>query len=317
MASCTSGPNGSGDTVLVVGMQSDDMGGAIGLVHVTTTANGAPASDDTLTPPGGNTQGFPPTWEKHLTAPASDPGAKLHVEVDGFAGPSTSGLQLLTRTADTQFVPGRTMLLRLHLENRCLVFPTTGGADGGAPGPLSGPTCTTAGQTCIDGQCESDMVTAAQLESYSADWPTNQPDICKPANAGPPQVFVGSGQTDYLPIVDGETLQAELGPQGGHHVWIAVRMHNLKQSGTITGIQGVQPGTGVAIPPTKFAFTYDPDEGGYCKLFGLRYQLDNGGIDYTQFLGKPLDITATVTDMAGATGTATAHVNIAPTIVMP
>jgi hypothetical protein len=317
LGACAPSHQPVGATVLVVGVQSEDMGGLLGAVHITTTVGGAPASDDTLTPPNGNTQGFPAPWEKRLTAPANATSAPVHVEVDGFQGSSASGMPLLTRTADSQFVPGATKLLRIRLETRCLVFPPTGVVDGGPPGPLSGPTCTAPGQSCIGGLCQSDSVAPFQLESYTPDWPQNQPDICKPANAGPPQVLVGSGQTDYAPVMDGQTLQAELGPQGGHHVWIAVRMRNLRQSGSTTKIQGVQPGTNVAIPPSAFVFTYDMDEGGYCKLYGLRYQLDNGGIDYTQFLGKPLDISAVVTDTAGVTATGVAHVNIAPTILMP
>ena len=63
---------------------------------------------------------------------------------------------------------------------------------------------------------------------------------------------------------------------------------------TATTITGVQPGANLAAPATAFVFTFDPDEGGYCKLYGLRYQLDNGGIDWHQFLGKPLDLTVVV-----------------------
>jgi hypothetical protein len=112
-------------------------------------------------------------------------------------------------------------------------------------------------------------------------------------------------------------LQAETGPQGGHHIWIATRMKNLRQAGTTTRVAGVQPDTGAAIPPTTLAFTYAPDEGGYCKLFGIRYQLDNEGIDYRPFLGKPLDVTVTATDSSGATATATVRVQIAPTLLNP
>ncbi len=54
----------------------------------------------------------------------------------------------------------------------------------------------------------------------------------------------------------GRCLQAETGPQGGHHVWIATRMKNLKQAGSITKISGLQPGTNTPIPPTTLAFTY-------------------------------------------------------------
>ena len=39
----------------------------------------------------------------------------------------------------------------------------------------------------------------------------------------------------------------------------------------------------------------DPDEGGYCKIYGLRFQLDTQH-DIHEMLGKTLDVTATITD---------------------
>jgi hypothetical protein len=171
--------------------------------------------------------------------------------------------------------------------------------------------------TCILGRCQSGAVPPAELEPYAAGWPTNAPDRCKGRNAGPPALQVGTGQTEYLPLSPGQTLQAEAGPQGGHHIWIATRMKNLKQTLSTTRIEGIQPTTGTRIPPSTFVFTYAPAEGGYCKLSGLRYQLDNGGIDYKQFLGKPLDVAVTVTDPSGATVTTAAHIQVAPTLVNP
>jgi hypothetical protein len=130
-------------------------------------------------------------------------------------------------------------------------------------------------------------------------------------------VQVGTGQTDYLPLTAGQSVQAELGPQGGHHIWIATRQENLKQAGSTTTITSVQPSTGLVGPRTAYIFTFQPDEGGFCKLAGLRYQLDQDGTDYHLFLGQPLDVTVTIADSTGATGTGVAHINIAPTILCP
>jgi hypothetical protein len=326
LVACSNSSGGppSGGTSLVVGVQSDNMGGLVGSVHIVTKVNGAVSSDDLLTPPGGSRVDFPPPWEKKLTPPSGTNNGQVDVEVDAFAGADSTSPDLIQRLASTQFVPGETLLLRVHLESRCIVFPPTVGVDAGVdsgdagtvPGPLSGPTCTSP-QTCIAGLCQADTVSVSQLEPYAPDWATNAPDICKPANARPPDVQAGTGQTDYTALTDGETLQAQQGPQGGHHIWIALRQKNLKQAGSTTTVSGVEPQTMVAIPPSGFVFTFEPDEGGYCKLFGLRYQLDNDGIDYTQFLGKPLDVTIKVVDSSGAMGSATAHINIAPTILIP
>jgi len=271
-------------TAIVVGIQSDPMGGIVSALHVVIRVAGAVVDDERIAPPHGSKVGFPQPWEKTISG-AGKRNAEITVQVDAIGDPA-SPTPLLTRLSSTHFVPGRVALLRIPLESRCVVYPPT-------------------------------EVPPIRLETYAKNWPGNAPDRCKQANGGPPDLQVGTGQSYYLPLAKGQVLQAEAGPQGGHHIWIATRMKNLKQAGSTTRITGVQPETGAAIPPTTLAFTYAPDEGGYCKLFGIRYQLDNEGIDYKPFLGKPLDLTVTVTDTTGATVTATSRVQIAPTVINP
>jgi hypothetical protein len=301
-------------TALVVGIQSDPMGGVVSALRVVVRVAGAVVVDELVKPPHGSRVGFPQPWEKSL--PGAGKGAsRIEVEVDAIGDPAAPA-PLLKRLSSTQFFPGRVALLRVPLESRCIVYPPTPRGASKVPGPLSGPTCTPPG-TCISGICQSSYVPPAALEPYAKNWPSNAPDRCKPRGGGPPDLQVGTGQSYYLPLTERQLLQAEAGPQGGHHIWIATRMKNMKQAGTTTKIVGVQPGTGATIPPTTLAFTYAPDEGGYCKLFGIRYQLDNEGIDYKQFLGKPLDVTVTAIDPSGSTATGTAHVQIAPTLLNP
>lgn len=286
-------------SVLTVGVQTEDLAGLVQSLRVSMTVNGNSVLEQT--------QVATPVMPLEINAPIADPTPEILVRVDGFSGPdpSLAGPPIVTRAARAHVVSGKHMLLRLTLEQRC--SRQLGGG-------LIGPLCTTP-QTCISGTCADDTVADTSLEPYAVNWPTQLPDLCRPLNAGPAEVVVGSGQSDFLPIVNGQKLQAEKGPQGGHHVYVAIRMKNLKQSGSITTISAVQPGTNVSIPPTAFVFTFDKDEGGYCKLFGLRYQLDNAGIDYMQFLGKPLDISVTVKDRDGGTATGIAHVNIDPMVL--
>ncbi len=300
-------------TKLVVGIQSDPMGGVVSALHVLIRVANAVVVDEWVKPPRGSRVGFPQPLEKTISGAGLDT-ARVDVEVDAIGDPSAS--PILKRLSSTHFVHGRVSLLRVPLESRCIVYPPTPRGQSKVPGPLSGPACTAPG-TCIMGVCQSPDVPAARLETYAPNWPSNAPDRCKPRNGGPPDLQIGTGQSYYLPLAKSQTLQAEAGPQGGHHIWIATRMKNLKQAGTTTKIAGVQPDTGTPIPPTTLAFTYSPDEGGYCKLYGIRYQLDNEGIDYKQFLGKPLDIVVTVTDASGSTAQATTRVQIAPTLVNP
>jgi hypothetical protein len=305
LAACSSHPSSLPRTAVVVGVEAEPLTGVIGTIHVATTVEGAPATDDTF-----GLQALP--REVRLVAPAIDPNAAISVRVEGYqatgASPPFADPPLLVRTAATHFVAGQVSLLRVMLQGSGLPM-----LPGGLPGA---PTCV-APQTCKGGSCQDDTVSPQSLERYTPQWPANAPDICKPAGAGAGVVQVGTGQSDYLPLTGGQTLQAEQGPQGGHHIWIAVRQQNLKQSGSTTTITSVQPGTGLVGPRTSFAFTFDPDEGGFCKLHGLRYQLDVDGIDYHQFLGKPLDVTVVIADPSGATGTGIAHVNIDPQILCP
>jgi hypothetical protein len=299
-------------TKLVVGIQSEPMGGVVSALHIVIKVAGAVAVDEVVKPPRGSRVGFPQPWEKELSG-AGKGAAQVEVQVDAIGDPNAPA-PLFTRLASAQFLPGRTALLRVQLEPRCIVYPPRPPGETKVPGPLSGPACV-APATCIAGICQSRAVPPGALEKYAPNWPTNAPDRCKQANAGPPILQVGTGQSYYLPLKPLQTLQAEAGPQGGHHIWIATRMKNLKQAGSTTKITGVQPDTKVAIPPTTLAFTYAPDEGDFCKLYGIRYQLDNEGIDYKQFLGKPLDVVVTVVDPSGATATSTARVQIAPTVI--
>ncbi len=295
---------GSSETVIVVGIESEPLSGALGSVQVSTTVGGQRTSSELPT-------GSLP-YERRVLPPGGDVSASLSVEVDGYLGPAGSGggagSPLLVRTAETQFVPGRTVLLRILLQADCLL-----GLPGGPPGA---PACN-APQTCVNGACAGDVVLPANLAAYSPGWASSLPDICKPVDAGPPVVQVGSGQSDYLPLTDGQTVQMEAGPQGGHHIWIATRQQNLKQVGTTTTITSTQPGTGLVGPEMSFVFNFEQDQGNFCKLYGLRYQVDVDGADYHQFLGKPLDVTVTLKDTTGATGTGHARVNIDPTLLCP
>ncbi len=292
---------------MIVGLSSEDMGATLGTIHVVTTVNGVVASDDAIDPVK------TPKWyprEIKLTPPAGATTGTVEVTIDGYLEESAgaNANALLHRLAKADFVANQTTLLRVTLQNQCLL-----GLPGGGGPSAGGPVCN-APTTCIAGSCQDE---ATQLEPYTATWATDAPDICKPVGAGAPQVYVGTGQTDYLPLTDGQTLQAELGPQGGHHIWIATRMHNLKQAGSTTTITATQPGSGLVVPSTAYVFTFDRDEGGFCKLYGLRFQLDANGTDYKPLLGKPLDVTVTIKDPTGTIGTATSHINVAATILCP
>ena len=175
------------------------------------------------------------------------------------------------------------------IDSRCAIVP------GG-----SAPVCD-APMTCVAGHCADGEIDAQHLEPYTPGWATTTTDICKPAGAGAPIVTVGEGQSDYLPTSDGDVAQVEAGPQGGHHIWVAIRMKNLTQSGSITSVTGHFSDLGYDVGPFNVIFTFDQDEGGFCKLYGLRFQLD-ADHDIQEMLGHVLDVKVTVTDQDGAAG---------------
>jgi hypothetical protein len=74
------------------------------------------------------------------------------------------------------------------------------------------------------------------------------------------------------------------------------------RAGSRTKLTAVAPSIGTTISPYEVIYTFEPAEGGYCKLFGLRFQLDADGVDYISLLGHELDVTATITDEAGDSG---------------
>ena len=308
VAACSSsGGGGGGENVsLVVGVQSQDfsvLGVTVDSVHVVATLDGAVISDQTLP--------ATPALAKEIPVTGAV-GARLEVVMDANVASaivSTKRQATLLTTSPTK------KLLRVQLETQCLTLPPVGSSIPAAP------TCA-APQTCSAGRCVDETVAPSALEDYEADWATSPPDICRPANHGAPDVTEGTGQTDYLPLSDGQTLQLERGPQGGHHIWIATRMKNLRQSGSVTQITATMPDApSVVIPPAAYVFTFDPDEGNYCKLWGLRFQLDANAVDlttsYQQFLGKRLAVTTTITDSTGASGTSTRTIQIGPELLCP
>jgi hypothetical protein len=57
-------------------------------------------------------------------------------------------------------------------------------------------------------------------------------------------------------------------------------------------------------------FTFDPDEGGYCKIYGLRFRLDDEAHPIETVLGKELEITVQLTDSDRDVGTGTKTVRL-------
>ncbi len=287
-------PNGDkdGGTVepnhgaVIVGVTSDlRVDVDIDRVHVVMLVDGKVTKEEDLT---ASSSSSPLKLPAELAFEDLADGADVAVQLDAY-GPGGGTSPLTSRIASTKIVAGKKLLFRVALDSRCVASPGSNAPSCAAP------------QTCIAGACAASAVKSSSLPVYSSTWTKVSNDTCKPSGSGAPIVTIGEGQSDYLPTMDGVEAQVEAGPQGGHHIWIATRMKGLLQSGSITSVTGHFPELNQDIGPFQVIFTFDQDEGGYCKLYGLRFQLDQA-LSVDQVLGKTLELQVKITDKEGAVG---------------
>jgi hypothetical protein len=217
----------------------------------------------------------------------------LEIPVEELEGKDAVSIQLralqvgavvVERDAATNAIAGESLLLRVSLDPQCR--------------QPAAPDCE-APTTCVAGQCVDAFVSPDRLDEFTPGWGAKGPDACKAVGQAP-EVVVGAGQADYLPTKDGDVAQVEAGPQGGYHVWIAIRVRGLAQSGSVTTLAGSIGGYDVA--PFAVVFTFDPSEGGACELFGLRFRIDDPAHPVDTLLGQDLRVDVSVTDTDGTVG---------------
>lgn len=293
VAACTGTAPGDNTGTVVLGITSKlTPGTVLDAVHLTIKAGDAVVVDHTFT-----------SSAKDLSFPIEEsiPGLADGEKVEATILGSFAGKAMISRSVSTEAVANKEKLLRADLSASCL--------------GQAAPNCE-APDTCDAGTCNSGHTAGSALPDYTTDWATTTKtvDVCKPKNPGEPVVVIGEGQADYLPLMDGDVAQIEAGPQGGHHIWMAVRLKNLTQSGSITSLTGHLPELGYDVGPFNVIFTFDPAEGGYCKIYGLRFQLDTEH-DINEMLGKTLEITATITDKDKDVGVGKRTVKLSDTIL--
>ncbi|MFO0549792.1 MAG: hypothetical protein U0271_15475 [Polyangiaceae bacterium] len=279
-ASCTS------EGTVVFGVRSGLPASSVASMDARFLVGGDVAEERTL---AGADLDFP--LELRVTA---DDGQDVAVELSVMNG---SGVVTLSRRGSTRAAGGRDVLYEMSLEPAC------SGVECGAT------------ETCIGGTCKDPFEDPAQLSDYFPEWSTDDgpKDRCEPG--GDPTVIVGEGQADYHAVSSGQVLQVEAGPQGGYHVWIAARIKNLKQSGSIIELGGRIPAANYDIEPMILAFTFDPDEGDFCKIYGLRFRLDDANHPIESLLGLDLSLTMTITDKDGDVGVGTLDAKLSDSIL--
>lgn len=67
--------------------------------------------------------------------------------------------------------------------------------------------------------------------------PPSEPDAGFVGDAGPPSLSVGTGESTFVPLVEGDALELVHGPQGGWHVIVSARMSGLEVDGAALVIE--------------------------------------------------------------------------------
>jgi hypothetical protein len=269
---------------LVVGVSSEYHAGTeLSRLEVEMNVDDVLVSDDSLQlgDPGAE---FP----LELTFEDAEDGARLAITLRGY---DADDVLRVVRHMETEAIAGETRLARVHLQQLCRL--TTGSET-----EPSAPRCDESTQTCIAGVCGSAYLAPSKQVPYSPDWVGID---CKPPDAGPAEVTLGFGQTDYAPAQDYDVAQLQAGIQGGHHVWFAARVRNLEARQAAISMTCELPALGKTVGPMPIVSLLVDDGDGYCRLHGIRFQVDVAGEDITTFFGQEMKAAISFEDLDGAT----------------
>ena len=226
-----------------------------------------------------------------LPAEAVQGGAEVELTVAAFREGEAS--PFVTRRAATRAVSGRTLLLPVSLDEAC-------GAAACAPKA-----------TCVEGACVDPFIDPSALADYDPAWIASAPDACKTPSSGPPAVVIGQGEDAFAPLGDSEVVSIEAGPQGGHHVWLALRVNGLRQMGSRLTVGGTFPELAHELPPFTSLVALRRAAKGQCEIYGVRFQVDQG-LSVEAVRGRTLDIVVALEDPNGDVAKAMKRVTIAP-----
>ncbi|MDI3283900.1 hypothetical protein [Polyangium sp. 15x6] len=225
-----------------------------------------------------------------LRVPTATEGATIELSL--AAKRLDEDAPVVTREAKTRVLGGQSLLLPVSLDEAC-----------------AGVSCA-ANATCVAGACVDPFLDPSSLAAYDPAWIQSAEDACKTASSGDPALVVGQGQMAFASLAEGEVVPIEQGPQGGHHVWLALRVTGLRQMGSKLKVGGFYPDLDYELPPFSSQVTLRKADD-HCEIYGIRFQVDRG-IAVGTVRGLPLDIDFTLTDPTGDAATARTQVVIAP-----
>ncbi len=137
---------------------------------------------------------------------------------------------------------------------------------------------------------------------------TTAQDPCEPGPA--PTLVVGKGDAAFTPLeATDPVLELVHGPQGGYHVVLGLEATEIDASQPVSvHLQGEMDGELVAETWPVASFRCNDDAGALQAWDLLLIMVD--GIEPVDVHGGWLDITATVTDVAGASVSGTAGATV-------
>lgn len=273
--------------LLVVGLTTDmAVGFDVDHIEITTTIDGIASPAERLSYGKGE-----------LVLPAELPvqpardGAAIALSIaalrDGAASP------IVVRTAATRAAGGRRLLLPVSLDEACSEVPCAASA------------------TCAAGACVDPFIAPSALADYDPSWIVSASDACKTPSSGDPEVEIGQGESAFAPLLDGEVVPIEPGPQGGHHVWLALRVSGLRQMGSRLTVKGYFPELAFALRPFTAHVTLHKAGQGRCEVHGVRFQVDRG-LSVDEVRGQALDVDVALEDPNGDVAAAARRVVISP-----
>ncbi|WP_437486179.1 hypothetical protein WME75_02885 [Sorangium sp. So ce1014] len=288
LALCASGCGGEdADALVVVGLTTDlAIGFDVDQIERTTKVDGVITRAERLSYRKGDLS-LP---AELLLDPAHD-GAAVEVSFAAFRDGEAS--PLVTRTAATRAAGGRRLLLPVSLDEACSAIACPAGA------------------TCAAGACVDPFIAPSALDDHDPRWIASAPDACKTPSSGDPEVVIGQGERAFAPLDEGEAVPIEAGPQGGHHVWLALRVTGLRQMGSRLRVGGYFPELAFELLPFTAQVTLRRAGEGRCEIYGIRFQVDRGLL-VEAIRGRALDVEIALEDPNGDLATAARRVVIAP-----
>ncbi|WP_437654125.1 hypothetical protein [Sorangium sp. So ce1182] len=288
LALCSAGCASEGaDALVVVGLTTDmAVGFELDRVESTTKVDGVITRAESRSYRGGELS-LP---AELAVGPARD-GAEIALTVAAFRDGEAS--PVVTRRAATRAVSGRTLLLPVSLDEAC-----------------SAAVCA-ASATCAEGACVDPFIAPSALADHDPTWIASARDACKTPSSDHPAVVIGQGDRAFAPLGDGEVMPIEAGPQGGHHVWLALRVEGLRQVGSRLTVGGHFPELAFELPPFTSQVTLRRAGDAGCEIYGIRFQVDRG-LSVESVRGRALDVEIVLEDPDGDVATAARRIVIAP-----